>query len=431
MFKNTTGQKLLVFAFADAGHASLDPGEPVTGDAAQITGTVEQDNDGTHSAIADTNPTEISNGFYRFDLSQAETNGDQLFFKAVSSTAGVQVVVYPAPVIYTRPPNFSDLGIENDGDLTKVNTLDGHTAQTGDSYAIVNDGTYGNAQLVRSTTPANTLDVNAAGEAGIDLDNTSGTIDAAQIGADAITAAKIADGAFVAANFAASSLDGKGDWNTVVPDAAGTAATPAEVASALSDIGLDHLVSASVTGTDIADNSIIAKLVSKEATADWDDFANTTDSLQAIRDRGDDEWITATGFSTHTAANVRTEMDSNSTQLSIAAGQATNAAADASANYSILSTQLLGTIAAGNHTPQTGDCYARLGAPAGDSIAADIADTPTVAEFEARTLLAAAYFDPSTDTVTTDAASRTASQATGFAVAGDKMDLIDDIMEDA
>ncbi len=43
-----------------------------------------------------------------------------------------------------------------------------------------------------------------------------------------------------------------------------------------------------------------------------------------------------------------------------------------------------------------------------------IADVPTVAEFNARTLLAASYFDASTDTVTSDAASRTASKATGF-----------------
>ena len=30
------------------------------------------------------------------------------------------------------------LGVESDGDLTKVNTLDGHTAQTGDTYALAN-----------------------------------------------------------------------------------------------------------------------------------------------------------------------------------------------------------------------------------------------------------------------------------------------------
>lgn len=43
--------------------------------------------------------------------------------------------------------------------------------------------------------------------------------------------------------------------------------------------------------------------------------------------------------------------------------------------------------------------FARIGAPAGASIAADLANMPTVAEFNARTLLAASYFDPATDTV--------------------------------
>lgn len=75
----------------------------------------------------------------------------------------------------------------------------------------------------------------------------------------------------------------------------------AQVDTALSDIGLDHLVSASVTGTDIADDSIVASLVSKEATADWDDFDNTTDSLQAIRDRGDSSWTPSGGL---TAADI-------------------------------------------------------------------------------------------------------------------------------
>jgi hypothetical protein len=60
------------------------------------------------------------------------------------------------------PSNFSELGIESDGDLTKVNALDGHTAQTGDAYAVVAHADYGNAKLVRSTTPANTLTVDAA-----------------------------------------------------------------------------------------------------------------------------------------------------------------------------------------------------------------------------------------------------------------------------
>lgn len=73
---------------------------------------------------------------------------------------------------------------------------------------------------LKSTAANRQLDVNATGEAGLDFDNTSGTIDEGQLGGDCITSAKIADGAFVADNFAASSLNGKGDWNTTTPPTA-------------------------------------------------------------------------------------------------------------------------------------------------------------------------------------------------------------------
>lgn len=44
-------------------------------------------------------------------------------------------------------------------------------------------------------------------------------------------------------------------------------------------------------------------------------WSSTTDTLEALRDRGDAAWTTAAGFSTHSAADVRTEIDANSTQL--------------------------------------------------------------------------------------------------------------------
>lgn len=79
-----------------------------------------------------------------------------------------------------------------------------------------------------------------------------------------------------------------GDTLETLSDQIDDTATPAEVDSevdeAIENYGLDHLVSASVIGTDITDNSIIAKMVSSGSTADWDDFDNTTDSLQAIKD---------------------------------------------------------------------------------------------------------------------------------------------------
>lgn len=67
----------------------------------------------------------------------------------------------------------------------------------------------------------------------------------------------------------------------------------AQADTALSDIKLDHLI-AVADNDDVVNNSIIAKIVSKSATADWSGFVNTTDSFEAIRDRGDTAWITAT-----------------------------------------------------------------------------------------------------------------------------------------
>jgi hypothetical protein len=69
----------------------------------------------------------------------------------------------------------------------------------------------------------------------------------------------------------------------------------AEADTALSDINLDHLLAVAVAGTDVIDDSVIAQMASKSATADWDTFDNTTDSLEAIRDNqaaGSGDWTT-------------------------------------------------------------------------------------------------------------------------------------------
>ena len=139
MFKNTASQKLTVFAFATSDHASLTAGDEVTGDSGNITCKVEQDDDGTRTAVDDTNPTETEDGQYVFDLTADETNGDKLTFYPESSTTGVKVVAMPSKVIYTRPPNFAELGIESDGDLTQVNDVANQV--TADAVAISGDST--------------------------------------------------------------------------------------------------------------------------------------------------------------------------------------------------------------------------------------------------------------------------------------------------
>lgn len=64
----------------------------------------------------------------------------------------------------------------------------------------------------------------------------------------------------------------------------GPAEVNAQCDTALTDIKLHKLLAATVAGSDVEDDSVIAQLVSKSGIADWDDFDNATDSLQAIRD---------------------------------------------------------------------------------------------------------------------------------------------------
>lgn len=57
-----------------------------------------------------------------------------------------------------------------------------------------------------------------------------------------------------------------------------------ECQDAIAFHNLNHLMKNAVTGTDVADNSVIALLMSKSATADFDSYDNTTDSLEALAD---------------------------------------------------------------------------------------------------------------------------------------------------
>jgi hypothetical protein len=248
----------------------------------------------TSLAITDTATEIASTGMYTIEMTAAELNHDLIMIKLTGSGAADTIVI-----IRTYAADVDD--------------------------------------LVRSTTPANTLDVNANGQAGIDWGNvgnqtTSVTLSGTTIGTVTTnTDMRGTDNALLAASAPANfgdlaitvttgrvdvgSIEGSDATDqirdAVVDDSTRIDASALNALSALSPgsqlaaqsdvtglnnlstadidarlaaIGLDHLLSASVTGTDVVDNSIFAKLVSKSATADWDDFVNTTDSLQAIRD---------------------------------------------------------------------------------------------------------------------------------------------------
>ena len=106
MEKNVAG-KWTVFAFGDPDHAN--PGEAVTGDAANITANIRIDG-GAANAVDDTNPTELEDGYYVFDITATESNGDLLTLCPASSTANVIVIGVPG-ALWTRPANFNDLAV--------------------------------------------------------------------------------------------------------------------------------------------------------------------------------------------------------------------------------------------------------------------------------------------------------------------------------
>ncbi len=231
MKKNVSGQKWRVFAF------NRTTNTPVTGDAANITAKISLDH-GAASSITDTNPTETEDGYYLFDLTQAETDADNIAIYPESSTSNVQVIGDRGTFV-TTPDNFAELGIESDGDLRQVNTTVSNTDMRGTDSA--------------ATAAA--------------LATHDGKLDAVDANVDSVLV----------------------DTATTIPtqisglNNISTSQVNAEVDNALADINLDHLL-AVADNDDVADGSIIAKLAAKGATPDWSDFDNTTDSQEALAD---------------------------------------------------------------------------------------------------------------------------------------------------
>ncbi len=156
----------------------------------------------------------------------------------------------------------SDAGFYEDGSRYSVR-VEGATVDAGTINPWV--GSFSIGCTLRPTAAGRTLDVAATGEAGIDLANSNGTLDAAQIGADAITAAKIADDAFVAANFATGALTA--DAFAADALAAATFATGAFTADAFA---ADAIVAAtlatdSITTDALADGTITAAKIAGDA----------------------------------------------------------------------------------------------------------------------------------------------------------------------
>ncbi len=93
MLKNYSNQSICLFAFTQATNL------PRTG-LTNITGS--QKIDGASRTSLSNGATEIDSdfapGYYTLPLTQAETNGDTIFFWGVSATGGVSVIAIPARI---------------------------------------------------------------------------------------------------------------------------------------------------------------------------------------------------------------------------------------------------------------------------------------------------------------------------------------------
>lgn len=188
LFKNQSGQKVRVFAFDSV------TGLPKTGDAANITASVSKDF-GAFADLADTSATEEDStkakGYYLFDISQTETNADDIGIGGRSTTSGIVVVGAPARMA-TRPPNAGALSIDSSGrvDVIKVNGTSQTARDIGASVLLSSGTGTGQLDFTNGVVKANATQwlggtipaVNVTGVPLVDLKYTLGTISPATAG---------------------------------------------------------------------------------------------------------------------------------------------------------------------------------------------------------------------------------------------------------
>lgn len=182
------------------------------------------------------------------------------------------------------------------------------------------------------------------------------------------------------------------------------------------------------------DNNVLAAGATGFAAIDTVVDAILADTNELQTNQGN--WITATGFSTHSAADVLTALGNGSwateaggtgdhlTALATATALSTHDGkldtVDANVDAILVDT---GTTLPGTLSTIAGYLDTEIAAileDTGTTLPALLADIPTVAEFEARTLAAASYFDPAADTVANVTTVGSVTTKTGYSLAADQ-----------
>jgi hypothetical protein len=227
-----------------------------------------------------------------------------------------------------------------------VGSVTGHTPQTGDSFARIGAPTGASVSAdvaaVKTDAAAILVDTSVIGTAGAGLTDLGGMSTAMKAEVNAEVDTGIADydgptnaemtsafteikGATFAATDTLEAIRNRGDaaWGTATGFSTHSAADVWASGTRLLTAGTNIALAKGVGVTGF--NDLSAAQVNAEvdtAITDYDPPTNTemvaafteikgatfaaTDTLEAIRNRGDAAWATATGFSTHSAADVAT-----------------------------------------------------------------------------------------------------------------------------
>jgi len=233
--------------------------------------------------------THQGDGMYSIEIPAsggASINNDTEGFGWFSGVA-TGVLPWRGPVIGFRRAALNDLLIDGGTASTNLEDFFDGTGYVGGTAKLTVDATKWNglttvALPLAPTVAGRTLDVSAGGEAGVDWANV-GT-PGSTVGLSATTVATLTN---------------------APSDSSGVTTLLSRLSAARAGY-LDNL-SAGAVATAAKLLSYFQSALRKDVTVDSDiggNYDDSTDSQEAIRDRGDAAYLTATGFSTHSAADT-------------------------------------------------------------------------------------------------------------------------------
>jgi hypothetical protein len=373
--------------------------------AAVTTGTpVEKRTiDGTGGDCANAASYNTDGAVWEIDLAAADLNGDCIILSftltdclpisyTIKTVTGVPDAsgYFPADAVAlhgdaTAAENaekfFDGTGYAGTNNvIPTVTTLTGHTPQTGDSYAIVN-GDHGLVSIQDDIdailADTNELQADWANGGRLDLLLDATLADTAELQGDWANGGRLDLIVDAILEDTGTTLDGIVD--AILEDTAAMATT---IDARLAAINLDHLMAtgdATLTNI-VADNTALAHLMA--IAADISDYDSSTDSLEGIAGAG--------GGGAPTVEQIRTEMDTNSTQLAAILADTDVIGSTGQGLTSLATAAELAKVPKSDSTV-TWNATALGSIQTAATASLNAYDPPTNAEMEARTLAAAAY----------------------------------------